>query len=91
MLEDFRRHDLPSLIAKIEIPTLVFHSPVDSTVGFDHALRIMGMIQGSSTASLAASLVTLHGSDHLLADRNEDLIYVAETTAAFVQRYAGQQ
>tara|TARA_R110002049_G_scaffold185580_3_gene353812 strand:+ start:35188 stop:35808 length:621 start_codon:yes stop_codon:yes gene_type:complete len=88
MLEDFRTHDLPEKISRINARVLIFHSPTDATVGYDHALRIAGLIQGSESATSPASLVTLHDADHLLASRNEDLIYVANSTAAFVHRYA---
>ncbi|TWT49738.1 Alpha/beta hydrolase family protein [Rubripirellula amarantea] len=85
MLDDFRSHDLPSLIGKIGLPTLVLHSPEDQTVGYDHAIRIMGLINPN------ASLVTLHGADHLLAKNADDLTYVSASIAAFVHRYAASQ
>ena len=88
MLADFRIHDLPAAIARIRIPTLVFHSPVDATVGFDHALRIAGLVNGGSERPTPVSLIAVHDSDHLLADRNDDLVFVAGTVAAFVRRYA---
>ena len=88
MLEDFRRHDLPAAISRIQSPTLLFHSPVDATVSFDHAIRIMGLIQSSPSGGGPVSLVTVDGADHLLSDRQEDIDLVALTTAAFLNRYA---
>ena len=80
MLADFDQHDLTALLPKIELPTLIFQSPDDETVGFDHALRIMGLMNGR------ASLISMNGSDHLLTKHGADWDWVAATTAAFVRR-----
>lgn len=88
MLNDFRQHDLPGVIARITCPTLLFHSPVDKTVAFDHAIRIMGLIQSSPHGGAPVSLVSLDGADHLLAKHQQDIDLVASTTAAFLLRYA---
>lgn len=87
MLEDFHSHDLPALIGKIAVPSLLFHSPVDGTLGFDHALRIMGLIQAAPDQQAPVSLITLDGADHLLSDPT-DIEFVSATTAAFLNRYA---
>lgn len=86
-LDDFREQDLPGRIAKVAVPTLIFHSPADDTVAFDHALRIQSLIQGSERDG-TASLVTLPGADHLMIGDQRDVGFVAETTAAFLLRYA---
>ncbi len=88
MLDDFRSHDLPAAIAKIASPVLLFHSPVDETLSFDHAIRIMGLIQNSLTNSAPASLISLHGADHLLANQQADIDLVVSITAAFIVRFA---
>lgn len=87
MLEDFRQHDLPALIARIRVPTLLLHSPIDETVGYDHAVRLQGLLQGSP-GDQAASLITLHGADHLLAEQPSDLEYAISSIGAFLKRYA---
>ncbi len=87
MLEDFRRHDLPALVAQIRWPTLLMHSPVDETVGFDHALRLMGLIQAAPANETPVSLVSIADADHLLARRSADLELVASISAAFIHRY----
>jgi len=87
MLDDLRSHDLPAMISKIAVPTMLFHSPVDATLGFDHALRIMGLIQASPQRQTPVSLVALDGADHLLTNL-ADIEFVAATTAAFLTRYA---
>ncbi|TWU46364.1 Alpha/beta hydrolase family protein [Rubripirellula tenax] len=90
MLDDFRSHDLPALISRIQCPTLLFHSPLDRTVGFDHAIRILGLIQSSPHAAepTPISLISLDGSDHLLVNEPRDIDFVIESTAAFLIRYA---
>jgi putative redox protein len=88
MLEDFRRHDLPAAISRVEAPTLLFHSRMDATVSFDHALRIMGLIQTAPDTTTPVSLVSLDQADHLLSVPLSDIDFVASTTAAFLTRYA---
>ncbi len=88
MLEDFRSHDLPKLTSQIAAPTLLLHSPADKTVGFDHALRNMGLIQSSPHRETPVSLLSLDRADHLLSESSADLRWVAGTVSAFVQRYS---
>lgn len=80
MTADFRQHDLPAKISQIRIPTLLFQSPDDKTVHYDHAIRIAGLIPG------LASIVTLPGANHLLTDQ-ADIEIVTATSAAFLHRY----
>lgn len=87
MLDDFRRHELTALIPKIRAATLLLHSPVDQTLGYDHALRIMGLIQQSPNTETPVSLVTLPGADHLLATNPDDIEFVVEIIAAFIRRH----
>lgn len=91
MLDDFRRHDLTSLIPRISAPTLLLHSPIDETVVYDHALRILGLIQQSperlASGGTPVSLVTLADADHLLVRNQRDIDYVIGLVAAFVHRY----
>ena len=92
MLDDYRQYDLASRISRIAVPTLLFHSPVDDIVSFDHALRIMGLINQSPNESAEAndraicSLMVLPAADHLLTTDRRDLDFVIATTAAFVHR-----
>lgn len=85
MTADFRSHQLPDTIAKIDIPILLLHSPVDRTVPFDQAIRIETLIRSGGGE---VSLVTLNGADHLLSNQTDDLPYVADLIAAFVRRCA---
>lgn len=88
MLDDFRRHDLPVMIGRISCPTMLLHSPIDTTLGFDHAIRIMGLIQNSPTQCNPPSLIALHDADHLLANKQSDIEFVTAAIAAFINRYA---
>lgn len=85
MLADFRQHDLPRAIAQLKIPLLMFHSPIDQTVGFDHALRIQSLVQGGEGA-IPASLIVLDGADHLLVNQPADVDFVATVAAGFINR-----
>ncbi len=91
MLEDFRQHDLPGLLAKLRLPVLLLQSPDDMTVGLDHALRIMTLVQSASGGQGSASLLTLPGADHLLTHSPRDVDYVAAAIAAFLKRYRANE
>ncbi|MEM9589247.1 MAG: alpha/beta fold hydrolase, partial [Planctomycetota bacterium] len=71
MLADFRSHALPDLVAAIACRVLVFHSPSDATVGYDHAIRIQSLIQSGRTES-SVSVVAVDGADHLLSENGDD-------------------
>lgn len=86
MTDDFRKHCLADRLNQIRCPVLAFHSPVDQTVSYDHALRIAGLIE-DRTGLPACSIVTLAGSDHLFVKHPNDAIFVAETAGAFLRRY----
>lgn len=81
MTSDFRSHDLPASIARIDIPTLIFQSPDDTTVSYDHALRIATLLRDHGC------IFSLPGADHLLSAQS-DIEVVTATTAAFLHRYA---
>jgi putative redox protein len=81
LIDNLRRFDLPENISRLTLPLLLFHSPVDATVGIEHAIRIMGLASNATT-----SLVALPGADHLLVNNNADIQYVGEVTAAWIHR-----
>ena len=96
MLQDFRSHQVADVVATIQCPVLLLHSPVDETVSFDHALRLMSLLSqsrssefyGSSRAAAKpVSLVSLPGADHLLASNHDDLAFVTELIASWCWRY----
>jgi putative redox protein len=79
-LDDIEGHKLAADIADLGRPLLVFHSPLDQTVGIDNAGRIFG------AAKHPKSFVSLDRADHLLS-RPEDAAYVADVIAAWGERY----
>lgn len=93
MLADFRSHAVTAALPKIGCPVLLLHSPVDETVGIDHALRLMSLIQtdrqSDSQTLQPVSLVSLPGADHLLTRHRSDLGFVADLITTWCRRYRG--
>jgi putative redox protein len=89
MMADFRRFDLPSELRKVTKPALLFHSPTDETLGFEHAMRLFGLLTqraGEDSEPAPTSLVCLPAADHLLVENPADLEFVTETIAAWFRR-----
>ncbi|ANM29612.1 osmotically inducible protein C [Acidobacteria bacterium Mor1] len=80
-LEDLREHTLEESIAGLGRALLVMHSPVDETVGIEHAARIYG------AARHPKSFVSLDDADHLLLRDEKDARYAAEVLASWAGRY----
>jgi uncharacterized OsmC-like protein/alpha/beta superfamily hydrolase len=78
-LDDVRGVDLARKIARLKRALVVFHAPLDQTVGIDNASKIF------SAAKHPKSFVSLDGADHLLT-RKQDAVFVANTLAALVER-----
>ena len=83
MLDDFRSHDVTRHLPEIRCPVLILHSPVDETVGIDHAIRLMTLIQPAAPVSL----VNLPHADHLLANDPDDIEFVSGLLSAWSHRY----
>jgi len=79
-VKDVREQVLEEHIKNLKKPLLIFHSPIDQTVGVENATKIF------VTAKHPKSYVSLDQADHLLS-RREDAIYVAEVLAAWASRY----
>ncbi len=75
MLLDFRSHDLPGRVRDLRKPLLVFHSPDDETVAYQHALANTGLTSPHdyNSGSTPRSLITLPGSNHLLTSSERDI------------------
>jgi uncharacterized protein len=89
MVDNLRSHDLPSWISRLTKPVLVFHSMVDETLGYEHALRIFSLVNNrreDQAPSPGASLITLPNSDHLLTNHPADIPFVAEAIHAWLKR-----
>ncbi|WP_343562547.1 bifunctional alpha/beta hydrolase/OsmC family protein [Kiloniella sp. b19] len=79
-LDDISSHSLKTKIRTMNKALLVFHSPHDTTVNIDEARKIF------KAASHPKSFVSLDNADHLLT-RKADANYVANTIAAWAERY----
>lgn len=83
-IDDLDRHDQKTRIAQLHRALLVLHSPVDQTVGAEHAGAIF------QAAKHPKSFVSLDQADHLLT-KPSDAAYVADIIAAWVSRYLDLQ
>lgn len=79
-LDDVAERQLDAEIANLRKALLVFHSPVDQTVGVENAAHIF------TAAKHPKSFVSLDDADHLLTRRG-DALYVADVIAAWANRY----
>lgn len=81
LIEDLEEHRMSEHLAGLDRPLLLFHSPVDRVVDIENAHRLF------AAARHPKSFVSLEGADHLLLERREDAIFVAETLATWSRRY----
>jgi uncharacterized OsmC-like protein/fermentation-respiration switch protein FrsA (DUF1100 family) len=79
-VRDLDGHRIEQTIADLGRPLLIFHSPVDQTVGIDNAALIY------KAARHPKSFVSLDDADHLLLDPR-DSRYVGSVLAAWAHRY----
>ncbi len=79
-LDDIESHKLADAIGAMRKALLVFHSPVDQTVGVENAAAIF------QAAKHPKSFISLDDADHLLS-RHADAIYVATVLAGWASRY----
>jgi putative redox protein len=79
-LEDIEKHRLADKVARLKRALLVFHAPLDETVGIDNATQIF------VAAKHPKSFVSLDDADHLLS-RKRDAAYAADVLAAWAGRY----
>lgn len=80
LLEDLAEDHLEGVLHKLRRPLLLFHSPVDNTVGIEHAHRLF------EAAKHPKSYISLGMADHLLS-RERDARYVGEVLAAWAGRW----
>ena len=90
MLADFRSFDLPARLRRLQKPTLLFHSPEDETLGFDHVLRLYSLLtqrrDDDDTPAAPTSLICLPKADHLLVNNPADIPLVTRLAAAWFDR-----
>ena len=80
-IDDLDRRTVLEAAAQLDPALLILHSPVDETVGVDHARRLY------EAARHPKSFVSLDNADHLLLKDPADARYVAEVVAAWAGRY----
>lgn len=80
LLDDLRAGTLEEDLRELRRPLLVFHSPLDQTVGIENAAEIF------QAARHPKSFVTLDRADHLLSDER-DSRYVGMVLASWASRY----
>lgn len=79
-LEDVRGTSLKERISALKPALIVFHAPLDQTVGIDNASAIF------SAARHPKSFISLDGADHLLS-RRQDAVFVADVLAGWANRF----
>lgn len=79
-LDDIATHGNAGKLGKLGKALLVFHAPLDKTVGIENAGLIF------QAAKHPKSFVSLDDADHLLS-RRRDAVYVADVLAAWATRY----
>jgi len=89
MLADFRNFNLPATLRQVTKPAMLLHSPVDETLGFEHALRLFALLtqrSGNDPEPSPTSLICLPGADHLLVRNPADIEFVTAAIAAWFKR-----
>ena len=81
-IDDLAETKMKDAIRNLKKALMVFHSPIDNTVGVDNAADIF------LTAKHPKSFVSLDDADHLLT-QSADSKYVGQVLAAWAHRYVG--
>lgn len=79
-LDDVRGTSLKDRISALKPALIVFHAPLDQTVGIENASAIF------SAARHPKSFISLDGADHLLS-RRQDAVFVADVLAGWANRF----
>lgn len=79
-LDDVRGTRLKDRISALKPALIVFHAPLDQTVGIENASAIF------SAARHPKSFISLDGADHLLS-RRQDAVFVADVLAGWANRF----
>jgi len=83
-VDDLEETSMDEAIRDLKRALIIFHSPLDNTVGIENAGEIY------AKARHPKSFVSLDHTDHLLTDV-EDAHYVGTVINAWAQKYAGQE
>lgn len=79
-IDDLEENNMDETIKNLNLPLLIFHSPVDNIVSIENAAHIY------KKARHPKSFVSLDEADHLLS-KEEDGVFVAEILATWADRY----
>ncbi|WP_341317522.1 alpha/beta fold hydrolase [Paraburkholderia sp. IMGN_8] len=79
-ITDAHKHRLADRVAQLKRPLMVMHAPGDTTVGIENANAIF------KAAKHPKSFFSLDNADHLVTQK-EDALYIANTIAAWSERY----
>lgn len=79
-LDDLDETRMKKFIRDLGKALIVFHSPIDNTVGIDNASKIF------VAAKHPKSFISLDKADHLLSEK-EDSMYVGKVLATWAEKY----
>lgn len=79
-LDDLKEHSVADRTAHLYKALIVFHAPLDQTVGIENAALIY------NAAKHPKSFISLDKADHLLS-RKSDAIYVASVLSSWAENY----
>jgi len=79
-LDDLNEQNMDGIIKNLGKALLIFHSPIDDTVGIENAAHIYNL------AKHPKSFISLDDADHLLTNE-EDALYVGRVAGAWAERY----
>ncbi len=82
-LDDISERNLKDSVGSLKKALIVFHSPIDQTVGIENAAAIF------SAAKHPKSFVSLDTADHLVSKKS-DAAYIATVLSAWATRYLGE-
>lgn len=79
-IDDLESRQMTGTISRLRRALLILHSPIDNTVGIDHAAQIF------KAAKHPKSFISLDRADHLISDA-ADSQYAGTMIAAWAQKY----
>ena len=82
MLAALRETDLPATLRNLQLPLLIFFSPLDETLPWRHGREMFELAAGPT------SFITLDGADHLLVNQPGDTEFVARMIDLWSRRFS---
>lgn len=79
-IDDLEETRMKKFIHNLGIALIVFHSPIDNTVGIDNASKIF------VAAKHPKSFISLDKADHLLSEK-EDSLYIGKVLGTWAEKY----